>query len=307
MSDTKPSSIQTHHWTSKTVTTLSPDYHKVRTFFKETFWYDVYPYSLSLWPGTFHEAVFNGWWWNRRIKDICVTVETVVSGEVVYECKDRVMTLTPGNVYIQIPDHDVLCRNGVHRNTRHFQLTLFGGFTSFFSVWFGIREPAVISFSTPSETETVLRNMKRIGALLEKKDMSTAVDIYTLCHRLLADLARAYHASSSTRFYPEIVSNAIFRIESNLENGVTISEIAMDLGVSEMTLLRSFRKYLYMSPSEYILKIRMEKAVGMLTDPVLPIKEVAARLGYKNQLYFSAAFRKYYGISPGNWRKQFSS
>ena len=39
-----------------------------------------------------------------------------------------------------------------------------------------------------------------------------------------------------------------------------------------------------------------------LTD--LPIKTIAAQCGYPNQLYFSQAFKKCYGLSPQEWRKQ---
>ncbi len=214
------------------------------------------------------------------------------------------MTLHPGEVYLQIPGHDVLCRNGTERKTHRLLLTLFGGITSFYSIWFGIAAPSIIKFKSASEADAVLSMIKRIGTLLKRKDRNTAVEIYSLCNNLLASLANAYHASSERRLYPEIVSNAIFRIESNLESGITIREIAAKLGVSEMTLLRAFHKYLSMSPSEYVLKVRMEKAIKMLDNPDYTIKDVASCLGYKNQLYFSSAFRKYYAVSPSAYRKE---
>lgn len=300
----KPEKSRVWSWTSKSSTTLSPNYNKAKKILKEHYWYDIYPYSLSLWPGIYQEAVFNDWWWCRRGRDICITVEMAISGELIYEYGDQVMTLHPGEVYLQIPGHDVLCRNGTERKTHRLLLTLFGGITSFYSIWFGIAAPSIIKFKSASEADAVLSMIKRIGTLLKRKDRNTAVEIYSLCNNLLASLANAYHASSERRLYPEIVSNAIFRIESNLESGITIREIAAKLGVSEMTLLRAFHKYLSMSPSEYVLKVRMEKAIKMLDNPDYTIKDIASCLGYKNQLYFSSAFRKYYAVSPSAYRKE---
>ncbi len=74
----KPEKSRVWSWTSKSSTTLSPNYNKAKKILKEHYWYDIYPYSLSLWPGIYQEAVFNDWWWCRRGRDICITVEMAI-------------------------------------------------------------------------------------------------------------------------------------------------------------------------------------------------------------------------------------
>lgn len=55
---------------------------------------------------------------------------------------------------------------------------------------------------------------------------------------------------------------------------------------------------------EYVLKLRMERAKELLRKPDIKILDIAERLGYADNHYFSKAFRNYYGISPSQYRKE---
>lgn len=58
---------------------------------------------------------------------------------------------------------------------------------------------------------------------------------------------------------------------------------------------------------EYVLKLRMERAKELLEKPDIKILDIAERLGYADNHYFSKAFRNYYGISPSRYRKELLS
>lgn len=293
--------IKTEAKSPKTYTVYSPEYADKRTILCKVVWYDVYPFCLSLWPGTYQEKVFRGWWWCKRIKDIGITIEMLAEGEIVYESEGNTLTLSPREVFLQPPGVDVLCRNGRFTRTHHFQLTLYGGIVSFFQGWFGIRNPCIIRFEDPKESSGILKTMKQIARLLKEKNPEKASEIYILCNSLLAKLTAAYKRNNSDVF-SGVLTNALMRMEANLDNKITVTEMAKHLHVSRMTLLRLFHKYFQMSPKDYLLKLRMEKAQKLLLDPQNRINEVSALLGYKNPLYFSMAFRKYTGLSPRNFR-----
>jgi two-component system, response regulator YesN len=65
-----------------------------------------------------------------------------------------------------------------------------------------------------------------------------------------------------------------------------------------------FKEHFAESFSDYIIRIRMEKAEQLLHNPKLKVYEIADQLGYKSLTYFSRQFREYYGTSPGDFRKQ---
>ena len=57
--------------------------------------------------------------------------------------------------------------------------------------------------------------------------------------------------------------------------------------------------------SSQLIEMRMEQAAKLLCVlPLLSIKEIADRTGYSNSMNFSTAFRRWYGMSPRQYRKQ---
>ena len=58
-----------------------------------------------------------------------------------------------------------------------------------------------------------------------------------------------------------------------------------------------------MSPNDYIKKIRMETAAELLLTTNMTAAEVAYKVGFEDQYYFSKSFKKYYGLPPSQYRK----
>ena len=66
---------------------------------------------------------------------------------------------------------------------------------------------------------------------------------------------------------------------------------------------RIFKKYVGLSPSRYLTKIRMEKACQLIKNhPEIQVKEVADQVGYKDIHYFSKVFRKEMGVWPSEYK-----
>ncbi len=65
-----------------------------------------------------------------------------------------------------------------------------------------------------------------------------------------------------------------------------------------------FKRYTGMTYSEYLNKIRMERARGMLAATSYTIAEVAEKAGYTDYFYFSKLFKKTYGVTPSQYRQK---
>ena len=59
-----------------------------------------------------------------------------------------------------------------------------------------------------------------------------------------------------------------------------------------------------MTFSQYLTKLRMEQSVLMLKNPVLSLKKIAVAIGYEDEIYFHKVFKKYYGITPSQYRER---
>ena len=57
--------------------------------------------------------------------------------------------------------------------------------------------------------------------------------------------------------------------------------------------------------TDMIANLRMEQAKNLLAYTTLPIKEISQNIGYSNQFYFSAIFKKQTGVSPSVYRENF--
>lgn len=66
---------------------------------------------------------------------------------------------------------------------------------------------------------------------------------------------------------------------------------------------RVFKKNFGITPFDYIMKMRMEKAIRMLIYTDIPVKQVAFTVGFEDEAYFSRMFSKIYNESPGKYRK----
>ena len=57
-----------------------------------------------------------------------------------------------------------------------------------------------------------------------------------------------------------------------------------------------------MAPQQYHMQLRINRAKELLEDRDNRVNEVAVRVGFGDQFYFSRMFRKYTGLSPSQWR-----
>ncbi len=94
------------------------------------------------------------------------------------------------------------------------------------------------------------------------------------------------------------------RIDANLDTHYTIANLAAYTGMGETKLKRSFRQYYGKGLFAYLQQQRMELAAALLQSDSNTIKMVARKCGYRNFPNFSAAFTVYYGIRPGEYRRQ---
>ncbi|WP_437917718.1 helix-turn-helix transcriptional regulator [Sphingobacterium sp. LRF_L2] len=88
-------------------------------------------------------------------------------------------------------------------------------------------------------------------------------------------------------------------LEQRLANPPTQKELAMEVLMSESKLRKDFKEYFSVTIHDYLTRVRMEKARSYLLEEKMSVYEVALLTGFGHQNNFSSAFKKYYGVSPG--------
>ncbi len=117
----------------------------------------------------------------------------------------------------------------------------------------------------------------------------------------------ALHAESAT----DAVSPSCLKAQSvknyikdNYHQPIKISELAEKYNFTRSYLYSFFKKEYGVSPKEYLLNYRIDKAKQLLADTAvsLTVKEVAFAVGFEDPLYFSRVFHKKNGVSPTKFK-----
>ena len=88
----------------------------------------------------------------------------------------------------------------------------------------------------------------------------------------------------------------------NLNQPVKVPVLSAMVGLSESSFFALFKSATGLTPLDFFIRARMRHAGQLLAETTLQIKEVAARLGYDDQFYFSRLFKSVHGIPPREFR-----
>lgn len=83
---------------------------------------------------------------------------------------------------------------------------------------------------------------------------------------------------------------------------LTMNALAEQLGISSVTLSIEFKNEMDVKPSDYLATLRMEKAKELLQNSNMRIREISTAVGYLDDRVFMRRFKKYTGMTPGQYR-----
>ena len=145
-------------------------------------------------------------------------------------------------------------------------------------------------------------NSSLIDGVIDGESLNASLTVKRLESFLLYNLStqdgseKLYSTQSSVSFY-----NILSVMEKNISKSLTVSEIANKCRISVPTLEKTVYKYLGYGAMTHYNTLKLQRAHTLLLSGA-SVKETADTLGYANQGYFSARFKKYYGFPPSSVR-----
>ncbi|WP_299636791.1 GlxA family transcriptional regulator [uncultured Ruegeria sp.] len=94
------------------------------------------------------------------------------------------------------------------------------------------------------------------------------------------------------------LSQVILMMEKNIEEPISPSILAKDVGMSTRQLERLFRRYLSRSPKRYYMELRLHKARNLLMQTDMSVINVALACGFASPSHFSKCYRAHYNTTP---------
>ena len=95
-------------------------------------------------------------------------------------------------------------------------------------------------------------------------------------------------------------------IGDHFDRDISVADAASYVFLSQGYFARAFRDELGTSPMAYLIRIRVERSCELLRQPDMKVSSIAARVGFSSPQRFNAAFRKQMGMTPMQYRRQFT-
>lgn len=92
-------------------------------------------------------------------------------------------------------------------------------------------------------------------------------------------------------------------VEAHLDSDIRLNAMANACGLSTEYFVRLFKNSVGVSPYQYVIGLRVERAKALLSDPSQNLSEIALQCGFSHQEHMTRMFRRFTGQTPGRYRR----
>lgn len=169
----------------------------------------------------------------------------------------------------------------------------------------------LLKFVVHDTVETVLAEVERemVERMREELEASLQVE-----RGLRSTLHRMAGAMDEKAADPEALGHADLVVNRMLEYAdalysrpIGLAEFAERTGMNRSYLSHLFSKTMGMPFRSYVRRLRMDRARGLLSDPMQRISDVAYAVGYTDANRFRLDFKSHMGLAPSKWRERFAA
>lgn len=147
--------------------------------------------------------------------------------------------------------------------------------------------------------------LEKLDRLIKEMDDAESVDIiYIYIENIYKNLCLYVNQKKQSQ-NDSLLKNVIEYVNSNyMDYSLCLYTVASEFDLTEKYLSHFFKERTGENFSAYVEKVRMQKAIELLEDSELSITDIARQAGYNNNNTFYKAFKRIYGVSPSEYRRQ---
>ena len=222
----------------------------------------------------------------RKNRD-CWGLAIKSNGYTEYECKEK--------NYISDENHVTVLPKG-----SSYAWESFGGECLMIDFDANVECDSIISFSVDNSSK-IITLFKNVEQNCKKNGIGikSIRYLYEILTTLLDDNNKEYIPKENAN----IIMPAVEYITKNFDNPGINSEILSNIcGISNVYFRKLFTNLYHVSPMKYVHSLKMKKAAEILKSDYNSIESVAYSAGYNSVYHFSKMFKRYYGVSPSNYK-----
>ena len=128
-------------------------------------------------------------------------------------------------------------------------------------------------------------------------------EIARLLTDLLTECIKSSMATKENRSVPQIVHTTMLYLQENYKKRHTLESLGAKFNINPFYLQKQFKKYVGLSPTEYCIYLRINRAKALMRSTYATIGEISREVGIENLGYFTRLFKQHEGITPQAYRE----
>lgn len=243
-----------------------------------------------------------------------IEIAYILSGNGCYQVEEKVYQVKQGDLLVCNPG---VSHRSIVTDPADVTLEFVAGFTD---VYFqGMPDNQIVlpdgGYLLTLSNETKREFSRCCYEILEENASTEPGRYYMIQAQMIRMLVLIYRAISE-KTEPEmvgmtfesysrsyVVRKILHYLNDNYAQKISLDQIAHNMYLSPVYISKIFKEKTGDSPINYLIRIRLARAKELLDKDAGSIKAIAAAVGYEDVYHFSKLFKKYYGISPMNYRK----
>ncbi len=232
-------------------------------------------------------------------------IEFIYDGDCLQHINGEAYACTPGTVSLLSPldDHYFINKN---ENTKMLYL-LFSDDVIFKQVWDAMNmesTPYITTFS-PEDAKRLIEDFNTLKTELETPAPLGSSLVRLTVNRILIDIIRSTtHAPTAAAHKNDSMHKAVSYVRYHFKEPLTMRETAALCHVTQEHFCKYFKKYTGSTFKEYLVSLRLDYALRLITTTDTSITEICMESGFSSPSYFTKAFYKRFGKRPSQLRKQ---
>lgn len=140
------------------------------------------------------------------------------------------------------------------------------------------------------------------SVILDSKDMDTVVEVTGQWLSAMVKYINAQSDDSSDK----VIAKAIEYIDTHYSEDISLEDVAGHVYLNSVYFCRFFKQKTTENFTDYLTKVRMERAAELIKEGRYKTYEISEKVGYRNSKYFSRVFRRYTGLTPSDYGRRLS-
>lgn len=145
--------------------------------------------------------------------------------------------------------------------------------------------------------EAYLNHYIKMTSLINKKELQDYLS------NIIEDVCLEVRTYSERSLRTNMIESIQYIREHYTDPGISVDQIAGSFHISTSYFSRMFNEICQSSFPEYVNDLRLNFSAQLIRDTELSVKDVSAKSGFSSVSYFSAQFKRKYGVSPSTYRK----